>query len=311
MSIFAIGDLHASRTDAATGRPLKPMDKFGPQWVNHMSRLESAWREEVAEEDTVILVGDIDWALRLEDAMETILRVDRLPGRKILLRGNHDYWWSSKVTNKVRRALPASMELLHNNVFQIERFNVCGAKGSPVPGANDWTEENAKLLNREQHRLETSLQARDPSLPTIAALHYPPFYPSHGESPYRSLLERHQVAACVYGHLHGAAHRSGPHGRYSGIEYYLVAGDAVDFRPVLIAAEGVLAPRRAAPRNGDGMWKEQNTAEPDQRDTRELAEKAMTDKREEVGSEELARELYDVSSAPAADLADAQRDLEA
>jgi predicted phosphohydrolase len=215
------------------------MDIFGTHWVNHVQRLEEAWRELVAPDDTVIIAGDTDWALHLEDAMETLARIDGWSGKKILLRGNHDYWWSSKTTNKVRRALPPSLALLHNNAFQADGFNICGAKGSPVPGGTDWTQQNAKLLNRETHRLELSLQAADPGLPIIVALHYPPFYPSQGTSPYRDEMERHQVAACVYGHLHGGA-GGGPTGRYGKIEYRLVAGDAVAFRPVLIARQGAI-----------------------------------------------------------------------
>ncbi|MBV9279463.1 MAG: metallophosphoesterase, partial [Chloroflexi bacterium] len=176
-------------------------------------------------------------------------RIAGWKGHKILLRGNHDYWWSSKATNKVRQRLPPGISLLHNNAFQVEGFNVCGAKGSPVPGGIDWTEENAKLLNREVQRLQLSLQARDPNLPTIVALHYPPFYPSHPDSPYLSLLHQHEVRACVYGHLHGEAARSGPQGRYGGIELYAVAADAAGFSPVRVVAAGHLV----APESPDSV----------------------------------------------------------
>jgi predicted phosphohydrolase len=214
------------------------MDVFGPRWENHLERLEVGWRAEVAAEDTVIVAGDIDWALHLEDAAETLERLHRLPGRKVLLRGNHDYWWSSKTTNKVRRALPPSLTVIHNDSVQAEGFNICGAKGSPVPGGLDWTEQDAKLLNREVQRLEVSLNSRDRALATIAALHFPPFYPAHDVSPYRVALEAADVSACVYGHLHAEAAANGPQGEWGSVRYVLVAGDAVDFRPVLIAAEG-------------------------------------------------------------------------
>lgn len=241
MSIWAIADIHASATDAVTGVPIKSMDIFGPQWRDHVSRLESSWQDVVAPSDTVLIAGDTDWALHLSEAMETLERIDRWNGHKILVRGNHDYWWSSKMTNRVRRALPSSLALLHNNSFRVEGFNVCGAKGSPVPGGIDWTAENAKLLNRETERLKLSLDDRDVQLPTIAMLHYPPFYPSHGGSPYRDELEAAGVGACVYGHLHGGF-GGGPMGRYGKIEYRLVAADAVGFRPVLIALDGKIVP---------------------------------------------------------------------
>ncbi len=241
MSIWAIADLHASRRNAS-GTPRKPMDVFGPQWADHMARLERAWIREVGESDTVIVAGDIDWALRLEDAVETFNLLASLPGRKILLRGNHDYWWSSKTTSKVRVALPAGIELLHNNALEAEGFNVCGAKGSPLLGASDWTDQDAKLLNREVQRLGLSLEARNPALPTIVAMHYPPFYRSQGSSPYREVIEAAGALACVYGHLHGSAAAAGPSGKFDGVEYHLVAGDAIGFQPSLIATGGEIVP---------------------------------------------------------------------
>lgn len=242
MSIWAIADIHASRTNPATQRPLKPMDVFGPEWANHMGRLEAGWKSAVGEDDTVIVAGDIDWGLRLEEALETLLCMETWPGHKILVRGNHDYWWSSKTTNRVRQSLPPTIDLLHNNTFQADGFNICGAKGSPVPGGIDWTEENEKLLNRELQRLNLSLEAADPQLPGIVALHYPPFYRSHPESPYKDVMEQREVVACVYGHLHGEAAETGPNGLYGRIQYSLVAGDALDFRPLLVAAHGRVLP---------------------------------------------------------------------
>jgi predicted phosphohydrolase len=224
------------------------MDVFGPQWTNHVDRLESAWQARVGADDTVIVAGDIDWALHLKDALETLSRIDSWNGHKILIRGNHDYWWSSKTTNRVRQSLPPSIELLHNTALRVEDMNICGAKGSPVPGGADWTDENAKLLNRETQRLRLSLDARDRRLPTIVALHYPPLYPSHPESPYAELLQEFSVDVCVYGHLHGRAAGSGPTGCYRTTEYLLVAADAVNFEPQLVAAGGaVVAGQRPDP----------------------------------------------------------------
>jgi predicted phosphohydrolase len=205
MTIWAIADLHASRPDPATGHPGKPMDAFGAAWTDHMDRLETNWEKTVGPRDTVVIVGDIDWALRLEDAVFTLKRLDAWRGHKLLIRGNHDYWWSSKTTNKVRRTLPPSVRLIHNDSVVVEDVNVCGAKGSPVPGGIDWTPENDRLLRREVHRLRMSLDSRQPELATIVALHYPPFYPGFGSSPYRAMLEQFEVTCCVYGHLHGDA----------------------------------------------------------------------------------------------------------
>jgi predicted phosphohydrolase len=222
------------------------MTIFGHEWADHMARLEALWRESVAANDTVLVVGDIDWALHLNEAMETLDRLAGLPGDKILVRGNHDYWWSSKTTGKLRKALPPSIRALHNDALQAEGFNICGTKGSPVPGSIEWTEENAKLLNREELRLRMSLEARDEALPTIVGMHYPPFYVQAPASSYRSILEEAGVACVVYGHLHGSAASSGPAGHYGGVEYCLVAGDAVGFQPVLIAREGRLVSSASA-----------------------------------------------------------------
>ncbi|MGI8969012.1 MAG: metallophosphoesterase [Chloroflexota bacterium] len=241
MSLWAIADIHASRRDPETGRLSKPMDIFGEQWSDHVSRLAKHWVGAVQPDDTVVVAGDIDWAVYLEDAEETLALLESLPGKKILLRGNHDYWWSSKTTSRVAKALPSSLRLLHNNAIQADGFNICGTKGSPVPGAFDWSEQDAKLLNRETIRLRMSLNARDRALPTVVALHFPPFYRLAGDSAYRELIEGANVACVVYGHLHGGLGNSSPSGLYGGTRYTLVAGDAVGFRPVLVGARGKLA----------------------------------------------------------------------
>ncbi len=208
------------------------MDAFGPAWVDHMDRLESAWQTRISSRDTVLIAGDIDWALHLRDADFTLERLDGWKGRKILIRGNHDYWWSSKSTNQVRRILPPSIRLLHNDSIMADDVNICGTKGSPIPGAIDWSPENEKLLLRELHRLRLSLDSRAPELETIAAVHYPPMYVNSGSSPYKNLLEEYRVACCVYGHLHGEAACSGPQGLIDGVVYFLVAGDYVNFEPI-------------------------------------------------------------------------------
>jgi predicted phosphohydrolase len=239
MTIWAIADLHASPLDES-GQPVKSMDIFGANWLNHLQRLEDAWDRLVDVDDTVLVVGDTDWSLHLRDAIPTLERLGSWKGSKILVRGNHDYWWSSGATNKVRSVLPAGISLLHNNSFQVDGFNIVGCKGSPVPGAPEWTEVDAKLLNREVERFKLSLGSRERLLPTIAAVHYPPFFLHSGQSPYTELFERNGVVGCVYGHLHGEGAQSGAQGNHEGVRYWLVAGDNVDFRPVAIANNGEL-----------------------------------------------------------------------
>ncbi len=240
MSIWAIADIHASKLDPITGQPTKPMDIFGPFWVDHISRLERAWRDLVAPNDTVILAGDLDWALHLADALPTLERIAAWNGRKILIRGNHDYWWSSSATGKVRKALPEGIALIHNDSARAEGFNIVGAKGSPVPGGIEWDDIDAKLLNRESERLKLSLASRDPELPTICALHYPPCYPGAHVTPYTRQLTESGSSLCVFGHLHGAAALSAPQSSINGVAYRLVAADYLDFRPALIATDGTI-----------------------------------------------------------------------
>jgi len=216
------------------------MEVFGEEWSRHVSKLSEEWHNCVAPDDTVIVAGDTDWGLHFEDARETLALLDGWPGSKILVRGNHDYWWSSKATNKVRRDLPGSLRALHNNAYQVEGFNVCGTKGPPVPGAAEWTDTDNKILNRELQRLRLSLEARAQDLPTIVALHYPPFYRGNESSPYRDVLDECEVALCVYGHLHANASAIGPTGRAGHTEYRIASADRLRFVPLLLAKDGKL-----------------------------------------------------------------------
>ena len=239
MTIWAIADIHASPLDES-GRPQKPMEVFGSNWAGHVDRLDEAWNRLVAPDDTVIVAGDLDWSLHLADAIPTLRRIGSWSGRKILIRGNHDFWWSSGATSKVRAVVPESIRLLHNDAWEVEGFNIVGCKGSPVPGGPEWTEVEAKLLNRESERLKLSMSNRNVGLPSIAALHYPPCFRSSGSTPYTDLFRTHQVRLCVYGHLHGTSARLGVDGEYQGIQYRLVAADHLDFTPVPIASDGGL-----------------------------------------------------------------------
>jgi predicted phosphohydrolase len=240
MTIWALADIHASPL-SADGRPEKPMDVFGDEWRDHVERVEAAWRRNVSPHDTVLLAGDLDWSMYLQDAVPTLERMGSWPGKKLLVRGNHDYWWSSKATSKVRRILPDSMSLLHNDSVVVEGFAVCGAKGAPLPGAPEWTETDGKLLNRELERLKISLGAREAGLPVIVMMHYPPAYirateNTVSESPFVSVMKANEVVACVYGHLHGESAALGPNELIDGIRYQLVAADFVGFQPIDVSS---------------------------------------------------------------------------
>ena len=226
MSIFAIGDLHLSlSTD-------KPMDVFGAAWQDHDKRLAAAWRETVQAEDWVLIPGDISWAMQLEAAMPDLLFLADLPGQKLLMRGNHDYWWSSRT--KVKAVLPPGMHTLQNDSLRIGDVAVCGTRGWNCPGASGFTGADEAIYAREQMRLELSLQAANPDADKLVMLHFPPFSERSQTSGFTELIERYGVKTVVYAHLHGAAHRNAFEGERNGVNYIFVAGDYLGFRPTFL-----------------------------------------------------------------------------
>ncbi len=226
MKLFAIADLHLS------GGADKPMDIFGPHWQGHWDKIACAWQRLVGQDDVVLLPGDISWAMTIQDAAQDLQSISALPGRKVLLRGNHDYWWSS--LNKVRAAAGEGMDILQNNAFAYPGFVVCGSRGwSLAASAN--TPQDDKIVAREALRLELSLQAAQriaaPGDALIAMTHYPPFNEKHEPSVFTQLFERYGVTAVVYGHLHRPFGNAAFTGALGGIEYHLVSCDYLDFTP--------------------------------------------------------------------------------
>ena len=225
MRLFAIGDLHLP------GGNEKPMDIFGPQWENHFSRIREDWLDRVTEHDAVLIPGDISWAMQLRDASADLDAIGELPGRKLILRGNHDYWWSS--LTQVRAALPAGMEALQNNAVDLGACIVCGTRGWAFSAEGGLTPEDEKILKREVLRLRMSLDAGVQAAagrPLVVMMHYPPLYETERETPFTQLLREYPVSLVVYGHLHGAGIRVGFNGEDCGIRYRLVSCDALGFR---------------------------------------------------------------------------------
>jgi len=224
MTLFAISDLHLGFAVD------KPMDRFGPEWVDHPAKIARAWRERVGPEDTVLVCGDTSWAMRLEEAAPDLAFVGELPGRKLLLRGNHDSWWNT--VSRVRRALPAGMEVLQNDSFAREGWRICGARGWLLPGSPGATPADDAIFARELGRLRLSLEsaALIPE-PRLAMLHFPPYDLDAGSSPVLDLLLEHGVKTCVYGHLHAMAPGTYPSGPHRGITFHCVSVDLVDFAP--------------------------------------------------------------------------------
>ncbi len=233
MRIFGIADLHLSHA-----RP-KPMGIFGPQWENHTNRIEASWRSTVREDDIVLVAGDISWAMRLEDARPDLDWLDSLPGRKVLIRGNHDYWWST--LRKVQQVAGRSIVLLQNNAVQLRSYVVCGARLWSAPdaewptwGQDDEVASDDKLWQRELIRLGLSIEdARIMGGRRLAMVHFPPVGPSGEPTEASRMLEEAGVELCVFGHLHGAE-IGWKDQVIRGIRYVLVSCDQIDFTPRLI-----------------------------------------------------------------------------
>ena len=227
MRIFALGDPHLSlSTD-------KPMDIFGPNWDNHAARLEAAWRAAVRPEDAVLLPGDISWGMSLDEAKADLAFLAALPGTKVLLRGNHDYWWNS--ISKVRAALPGGMHAVQNDSLVLGGVAVLGTRGWVCPGSTLFDPAvDQKLYERELIRLELSLKSAPAGMPKLCMLHYPPFNERRQQSGFTELLEAYGVERAVYGHLHGKACRNAFEGIRNGVEYTLCSADHLEFAPKLI-----------------------------------------------------------------------------
>lgn len=226
MRLFAIGDLHLPGGDD------KPMDVFGPQWERHFERISEDWRARVAPEDTVLIPGDISWAMQLRDALPDLEAIDALPGRKVLIKGNHDYWWNA--ITQVRAHLPQGMQALQHDAALTEDAVICGTRGWLIPtGDAPLSPEDEKITCREVMRLEMSIQAAlrlNAQRPLVVMLHFPPLYAQERDTLFTRLLEKYPVHTVVYGHLHGAGIPAGFHGEWHGIRYQLVSCDALSFR---------------------------------------------------------------------------------
>jgi hypothetical protein len=223
MSIWAIGDLHLS------GHEPKPMDIFGAHWTNHWEQIQTFWSQHIAASDTVLLAGDHSWAMRLAEAAIDMEQISRLPGQKILIRGNHDYWWDT--VSKVNKALPAGMLAIQADYTPVGEYAVCGTRGWLCPGSHPLSDQDMKIYHREVGRLELALsKARQQGHHRIIVLlHYPPVNELHQTSGFTQLLQEYQVEHCIYGHLHDGAAKTAFEGCHSGVQYHLVACDYLRF----------------------------------------------------------------------------------
>lgn len=230
MALYAIGDLHlGSSVD-------KPMDVFGEAWLQHPEQIEASWRERITENDSICVPGDISWAMTLEEAVPDLRWISQLPGHKMLIRGNHDYWWNG--IQKVRQQLNDTVDAIQNDCVSCPDYCIAGTRGWLLPSHPSFTDDDSRVLQREVHRLQLSLDAaKRTGLPIICMLHYPPIDPGHTTPIFSDVLESYGVTVCLYGHLHGAGHRFAVNENIRGVRYQLVSSDYLRFRPLLIPEE--------------------------------------------------------------------------
>ncbi|NLC68214.1 MAG: serine/threonine protein phosphatase [Clostridiaceae bacterium] len=234
MALFAISDLHL-----ALGVN-KPMDMFGGNWANYMSRIKEEWEKTVTDSDCVIIPGDISWATYLEQSYEDFKFINALPGEKIILKGNHDYWWTTlrKLDVFMQENNFISVNFLHNNCYEVENAVICGTRGWKCPGDEDFGEEDNKIFRRELQRLELSLKCAArvsggiTAKKIVVAMHYMPFNNRKEPSDFVEIMKKYDVKMCLYGHLHGEGIRNAVEGVINGIGYRLVSADYLDFRPL-------------------------------------------------------------------------------
>ena len=228
MAIYAIADLHLSfNTD-------KPMDVFGTNWENHTEKIKKDWLEKVTEQDTVLIPGDFSWETYLEDTYKDFEFLNSLSGKKILLKGNHDYWWTTltNIKNYLKENNFNTIDILFNNSYELEDYIIAGTRGW------DYTKLNErKIIEREIGRLELSLKdakKKNEKKDIIVCMHYPPISKNYLENEFERkilyLLKEYNVKKCIYGHLHGNSHAGAIIGIKEGIEFILASADYLNFK---------------------------------------------------------------------------------
>lgn len=228
--IYAIADLHLDITKE------KDMSVFGGNWENYEEKIFGQWNTIVGDDDLVLVAGDISWAMKLEDAKLDLDRIDKLNGRKIILKGNHDYWWDSLA--KINALGYKSLEFLQNNSFKYENSLIVGTRGWESRDSSSFTEDDEKVFQRELFRLDLSIQDAINKYndfdDMIVMMHFPPFDKQLNSNEFEKIFIKYGIKTVVYGHIHGAAAYRMPQGIINGIKYYCVSGDLIDFKPVHI-----------------------------------------------------------------------------
>lgn len=224
--IYAISDLHLDITKE------KDMNVFGDSWDDYENRIFNNW-EIIKDDDLVLIAGDISWAMTLEDAKLDLSRIDSMPGEKILLKGNHDYWWSS--LNKIINCDFKTLKFLQNNAFVYKDTRICGTRAWMSKDDPDFSAHDEKIFSRELNRLELSLTSPIGVFDeTIVMLHYPPFNRDGSPNEFEEVFKSHNVSTVIYGHIHGKHANLTPEGNINGIQYICTSADKLEFKPYLV-----------------------------------------------------------------------------
>lgn len=230
MSLYIMGDIHLSLNDES-----KSMNIFNG-WNNYVQKIYTNWISSISKEDTVILAGDISWSKNLQDAYKDFEFLNSLPGTKIILRGNHDYWFTSKtkVENFLQKNGFSTIKILYNNHYEIENINIVGTRGWMFLDKNENDFDYKKMINRECIRLNLSISNVDKNKETIAIFHYPPIYNRIIINEFIDILKYHNIKKCFYGHIHDKYCKFSFNGEHEGIFFNLISCDFLNFIPFLI-----------------------------------------------------------------------------
>ncbi len=220
MAIYIIGDLHLSFSVD------KPMHVFGEHWRDHHIKIQEDWLRKVKEEDTVILAGDTSWGINLDEADADLVWISKLPGRKIFLKGNHDYWWTS--LKKMKKRYP-DFEFLYNNSIEVEGYTLVGTRGWSYSDSDSEDSDEVRIFNREVQRLKNSLASAPKNAKKICILHYPPFNMNSKKTEMNRLIEEAGIELCYFGHIHDNFDKI-RRGLIDGVMYKMISADFVDFK---------------------------------------------------------------------------------
>lgn len=224
MALYVLSDLHlAFDVD-------KPMDIFGDKWSKHEEKIKRNWNELITEDDTVLIAGDISWGINEKESIKDLIWIDELPGKKIISKGNHDYWWGS--ISKLNKMFKKT-KFIQNNHFSYEDYAICGSRGWICPGTEKFTQKDERIYARELIRLRLSLESakKDNYNKFIVMIHYPPTNEKFQDSEFIEIFKEYKVEKVVYGHLHGKALNRVLEGNRDGIEYIVTSADYLDFMP--------------------------------------------------------------------------------